>query len=226
MLTVFLPCRKGSQRIPDKNIRQFAGYQFGLIEIKLEQLLGLNSVDKIILSSNDDRILDYANSIQDTRLVLDVRPDWLGASDTTTDQLIDYVPSLIDDGDVLWTHVTSPFLTSEHYSQIIDSYYTKSSAYDSLMTVKKIQGFIWNETGPITYDRKIEKWPRTQTIEPVYEVDSAVFIANIQCYKDRHDRIGASPMLYVQEGLCSIDIDWPDDFSLAEQLFKQKLGAN
>ena len=142
MLTVFLPCRKGSQRVPDKNIRPFAGYPHGLIEIKLKQLLACTRIDKILLSSNDERILDFASSYAEERLSIDHRPDWLGSSDTTTDQLIQYVPSVIAEGDILWTHVTSPFMDEAQYDHMIDLYYQNlSKGHDSLMTAKVIYGF-------------------------------------------------------------------------------------
>lgn len=221
MLTIFLPCRKGSQRIPDKNIKEFSGFKYGLIEIKINQLLRCNNIDQIILSSNDERILEFAYTIKDSRLYIDVRPDWLGANDTTTDQLIKYVPKLISHGDVLWTHVTSPFITEHLYKSIIQSYYAnKKLGYDSLMTVKKIQGFLWDKKGPINYNREKEKWPRTQTLDEIYEVDSGVFIAPIEVYKEYDDRIGLNPYLYVNDNICSVDIDWPDDFDFAEKLFR------
>jgi CMP-N-acetylneuraminic acid synthetase len=222
MLTVFLPCRKGSQRIPDKNIKSFAGVPNGLLQIKLEQLLNCTLVDQVILSSNDDRVLEYAASITDTKLVLDQRPDWLGSSETTTDQLINYVPSLINDGHVLWTHVTSPFIDENEYDKIIRLFYEKlTQGYDSLMTAKKIQTFIWNEFEAVNYDRNIEKWPRTQTIKPLYEIDSGAFIAPIEAYLSYSDRIGIKPFIYPLDGCKSLDIDWPDDFILAEQVFKK-----
>ncbi len=34
------------------------------------------------------------------------------------------------------------------------------------------------------------------------------------------DRIGRKPFIAVQESICSIDIDWPDDFEMAEMAFK------
>lgn len=222
MLTVFLPCRKGSQRIPDKNIKSFAGVPNGLLQIKLEQLLNCSLVDQVILSSNDDRVLEYAASIQNAKLVLDQRPDWLGRSETTTDQLINYVPSLINDGHVLWTHVTSPFIDENEYEKIIRLFYEKlTQGYDSLMTAKKMQAFIWNEFEAVSYDRSIEKWPRTQTIKPLYEIDSGAFVAPVEAYTSYSDRIGVKPFIYSLDGCKSLDIDWPDDFILAEQVYKQ-----
>lgn len=224
MITAFLPCRKGSQRIPDKNIKDFAGITGGLLKIKLEQLLSCSKIDQVIISSNDERILDFAGKLKDSRLLLDVRPEHLGQSTTTTDELICYVPNIIKEGEVLWTHVTSPFINEEDYNKIIECYYKQiDNGYDSLMTVLKLQGFIWNKNTPISYERQDNlNWPMTQNIEPLYEVDSGVFISSIKNYKKYSDRIGLTPYLYEQEKLKSVDIDWPEDFSFAEELWKEK----
>ena len=218
MLTAFLPCRKGSQRIPDKNIKPFAGAKNGLLEIKLEQLLA-SRIDNILLSSNDERVLVYASSLQESRIEIVERPDVLSSSETSTDQLIEYVPSIIEEGDVLWTHVTSPFINAKDYNQFIDEYsLAKKDGYDSLMSVKKLQTFLWDGVKEVNYDRSIEKWPRTQNIKPLFEVDSGVFISSIENYIKLNDRIGLKPKLCIQEGLKTFDIDWPEDFELAQHI--------
>lgn len=220
MITAFLPCRKGSQRIPDKNVKLFAGIEGGLLKIKLEQLLACEGIDSIVVSSNDERVLDFANHIADSRVLVDDRPDHLGSSSTTTDELIKYVPSIITEGDVLWTHVTSPFITELDYANIINRYSEAlNNGYDSLMTVLKLQGFIWDESKPISYDQNDLKWPMTQNIKPFYEVDSGVFLSSINNYRKFDDRIGEKPFLLEQGKLKSVDIDWPDDFTFAEELW-------
>jgi CMP-N-acetylneuraminic acid synthetase len=223
MITAFLPCRKGSQRIPDKNVKLFAGVEGGLLKIKLEQLLACQSIDSIVISSNDERVLNFVNNIRDSRIIVDDRPAHLGSSSTTTDELIKYVPSIITEGDVLWTHVTSPFITELDYTDIINRYLeVLHNGYDSLMTVLKLQGFIWDENKPISYDRNDLKWPMTQNVKPLYEVDSGVFLSSIDNYKKLDDRIGEKPFLLEQGKLKSVDIDWPDDFTFAEELWKRK----
>lgn len=226
MISVFLPCRLGSQRVPNKNIRDFAGVKGGLLKIKLDQLCRTSLIDRIVVSSNDPRILEFASHYQDPRLVIDERPDELGNSNTTTDQLIQYVPSVIDEGDILWTHVTSPFINETDYVKIIECYKTVlTEGYDSLMTVLKLQGFIWDRKKPVSYDRNKLKWPMTQNIEPLFEVDSGVFLSSRDNYLAYNDRIGEAPFLYEQDKSKSVDIDWPDDFVFAERLYKDILNA-
>lgn len=220
MITAFLPCRLGSQRVPRKNIKDFAGVEGGLLKIKLEQLLHTTKIDNILVSTNDPKVLEFASKYNDKRLIIDERPDHLGSNKTTTDDLIKYVPTIISEGHVLWTHVTSPFLNEGDYDSIIESYFKAlDDGYDSLMTVLKLQGFIWNKTKPLSYDRKELKWPMTQNIEPFYEVDSGVFLSSIYNYTKRNDRIGKQPFLFEQKKSKSVDIDWPEDFDLAEKLW-------
>ena len=217
---VFLPCRKGSQRIPNKNTRPFAGIEGGLLRIKLEQLLQVPEIDEIILSSDDEEVLRIGASFHNPRIKPLERPSYLCQSSTTTDELIRYVPSLVDENaTIIWTHVTSPFLSAKTYQEMIRMYYKNQGKFDSLMSVNALRTFIWNDDKPVNYDREIEKWPRTQTLPIWYEVNSGVFIADIGTYKTRHDRIGVNVQMYETSKLESIDIDWPEDFEFAEKLY-------
>ncbi len=218
---VFLPCRKGSQRIPNKNARVFAGIKGGLLHIKLQQLIQTAEVDEIFLSSDDETVLEIGASMNSRKIKLLPRPVHLCLSSTTTDELIDYVPTIInDDATIIWTHVTSPFLSSRTYSEMIHLYYEKFGEYDSLMSVNSLRTFLWNNENPLNYDRTVEKWPRTQTLPIWYEVNSGAFIADIATYRQRHDRIGEHVQLYETSKLESIDIDWPEDFDYAEMIYK------
>ncbi|MDF2946771.1 MAG: acylneuraminate cytidylyltransferase [Bacillales bacterium] len=225
-ITCFLPCRKGSERVKNKNIRPFSTYDKGLIEIKLKQLSKVEEIEKIILSTNDEEIINYAEQTSIKNLVIHRRNDELATSLTSTDDLIIHASSLITEGHVLWTHVTSPFLNSEAYRKIILAYKEGlEQGYDSLMTTSPIQSFVWGDKGPINYDRNIEKWPRTQTLPLLHEVNSAVFLSNIEIYNKNKDRIGDRPRFYPLTKVEGLDIDWPEDFEIAECLLNAKLGS-
>lgn len=223
-INVFLPCRKGSQRVPKKNIKPFVGFKNGLIEIKLKQLLECKKIDKIYLSTNDEEILKYAKSLNQDRIILHKRAEYLSSSETSTDELVSHVLELIPEGDILWTHATSPFLNANVYDDIINKYEeVKIQGFDSLMTTNLIHGFLWNKKGPINYDRTKEKWPRTQTIEPLHEINRAVFLANAESYRTLNDRIGTNPYLYELDKIKGFDIDWEDDFTIAEAILKAEI---
>ncbi|MDA9269670.1 acylneuraminate cytidylyltransferase family protein [Amylibacter sp.] len=225
-VTCFLPCRKGSERVPQKNIKKFANHELGLIDIKLTQLQGVSSIEKILVSSDDPEVLERASVKRYTKVILDSRPRHLALSSTSTDELISYVPSITQSPHILWTHVTSPFIDSAVYEDAIFKYFEAldSDEYDSLMSVTKHQNFFWDKNGPYNYDPLSEKWPRTQTIEPIYEINSGFFIGQRRSYVEINDRIGKKPLLFPVDGTCALDIDWPEDFKLAEEIWRIRRG--
>lgn len=223
-ISCFLPCRKGSERVPRKNVKSFSGFENGLIEIKLSQLIAAKKIDRIVLSTNDDEILEYAHSLRSEKIHLHKRCDELSSSETSTDQLVGHALDLISHGHILWTHVTSPFITAACYDSIVERYEEiLEQGFDSLMTTTLLHGFLWQDGKPMNYDRSIEKWPRTQTLKPVHEVNSGAFLASASVYHELNDRIGASPYLYALDKLISHDIDWPEDFAVAESLYDKGL---
>ena len=217
----FLPMRKGSQRVKNKNIKDFANIKGGLTFIKISQLLKSKKIDKIIVSTNDEEVKNIALSFNSSKISIDDRPEHLASSETSTDDLVKYVPTIINGGIVLWTHVTSPFVNETIYDDMIEKYLDETDNFDSLMSVTKIQKFLWDKTKPINYDKSKEKWPRTQTIEPIFEVNSGAFIADIEVYKSLNDRVGDKPYLYELSEKEAFDIDWEDDFDIAEVLWSK-----
>ena len=226
VVNVFLPMRAGSERVPKKNTKPFAGIDGGLCSIKLKQLLGSTRVGNIFVSTNDPDVIDISNGFNSNRIKIVQRPDELASSFASTDDLIKYVPEIMPEGHILWTHVTSPFLGPDIYDKVVEKYFENVGYYDSLMTVTKLQKFIWGDKGPINYDHSIEKWPRTQTIEPLWEVNSGAFIATKDIYRERMDRIGSRPYLFELSEEISFDIDWLPDFTMAETIYQTRFFGN
>ncbi len=219
-VNVFLPMRAGSERVPKKNTKTFAGMEGGLCKIKLEQLLACELIKRVYVSTNDPDVMQISNGFNSKKIKVISRPDELASSMASTDDLIKYVPEIMPDGHILWTHVTSPFIGPDVYYQIIDTYLQNLKSFDSLMTVTKVQKFIWNDRAPVNYDRSVEKWPRTQTIDPLWEVNSGVFIASKEIYESKLDRIGDKPYLFKLSDEIAFDIDWLPDFRMAEAMYR------
>lgn len=220
-IAVFLPCRAGSERVKDKNTRPFASYPLGLVQLKIEQLLRCEFVRRICLSTNDPKVIGVAAGFSDSRIDIDHRPDPLCSSLASTDDLVRHAAGLFQDDEmILWTHVTSPFVGPEVYQDAIRVYEAKlEEGYDSLMSVSEIRKFVWDAQGPVNYDRTVEKWPRTQTLPVLYEINSAIFISSRQNYVKHSDRIGRRPFLLPLDQWSALDIDWEDDFLLGEQVY-------
>lgn len=217
----FLPCRAGSQRVKNKNTRKFANYELGLFELKIKDLVKVKSIDTIVVSTNEIKIIRFLRNKKFKKVQIDVRPEILCTSNTTTDRLIKYVPKIILEGHVLWTHVTSPFFDNKEYEKSINLYKKKiKQGYDSLMSVTPIKKFIWDAKKPINYDYKKIKWPFTQKIKKLYEVNSAIFINSVKNYKKLDNRVGKKPFLYEIDDYKKIDVDNLNDFRIAERAYK------
>ena len=222
-IAFFLPTRKGSERVKNKNTRPFAGMDGGLIENKIRQLLGTKLIDEIILSTNDEKCMEVAQKYaSDKRLHIISRPDELCLSSTNLQDLICYVPTITDANHILWGHVTPPLAGAEEYDKGIELYLSKlNEGYDSLVGVTELKNFLLNKEGKLVNNTTDIPWPRTQDLEPLYEINHTMFLAKREVYTELKNRLGNKVLLHVMDEIHSKDIDWEDDFTIAEILYKQ-----
>ncbi|MHA6768414.1 acylneuraminate cytidylyltransferase family protein [Sphingobium ummariense] len=207
-----------------KNTRPFRADGRSLFQHKMEQLAVLApSVLEIVISTNDEAVFaqfEEFHYISNARISR--RPEELCTSETRLQDLINYVPSIVVADHILWMHATSPFVTGEDYGLALDVYDDQvvHGAKDSLMSVSRLKQFIWNDKlrTIVNCDRAVDPWPHTQDLEPLFEINSAFFISSKQNYQKYQDRIGPNPALYETEGLANVDIDWEEDFVLAQNL--------
>ena len=225
-LSFFLPVRSGSQRVACKNTKPFAGIAGGLLELKLRQLLETQCCARIILSTDDLRAMEIAASLKrPDRIFVVERPPELCQSTTLVQDLINYVPTVVPSEHVFWLHATAPFVESTDYDAAAAGYFEALAAgYDSLMSVTKFQKFLWSEElgNVINFDRSKVLWPNTQDLTPLWEINHAFYISSRANFLNLHDRIGVNPKLWVLDASKSIDIDWEEDFLLAETLYKSR----
>lgn len=231
-IIALIPCRAGSERVKNKNTRPFADIEGGLLELKLNQLSRVSEIEKIIVSSNDVFVLDYVRRFgkeRDSRCVAVERPDELGHSSTPMSAFIRYSATLEASGVMLMTHVTHPLVTSAVFSELIAKYHqVAAEGNDSLFTATKIHKFLWDENGPYNYDNTVEKWPRSQDIKPIFEINHAAYLMPFQRMREVGDRIGTRPYIYEMSENVAMDIDWEEQFQLLSDivLAKKARGLN
>lgn len=220
----FLPTRKGSERVKNKNTRPFAGIEGGLIENKLRQLIKTDLIDEIILSTNDEQCMAVAEKYTSDRILKIIpRPENLCLSSTNLQDLICYVPTITDAEHILWGHVTTPLAGAAQYDEGVRLYLSKlQEGYDSLVGVKELRNFLLNEDGELINNTTDIPWPRTQDLEVLYEINHTMFLAKREVYTEQKNRIGQRPLLHVMDEIHSFDIDWEDDFEIAEMMYRFK----
>ncbi len=226
-IAFFLPTRKGSLRVKDKNIRPFAWFEGGLLENKLIQLSKLDRIDEIILSTNDQECIRIAKPFLATcpKLKIIERPEHLCLDSTNLKDLIAYVPTITDADIIVWGHVTTPVFGTNDYNEAIETYLNQSKiGFDSLLSVLEFKNFLLNIDAKIVNNNSAIPWPRTQDLETLFEINHAVFIATRETYQTNHNRIGSKPYLLLTSKIKSVDVDYDDDFQIAEKIYEKYYG--
>ena len=78
--------------------------------LKINQLLNSKQINKIYLSTNDKKIINYCKKLDKNKIVIHERKDdSLSLNKTTNNQLLKHAIDIMPDEHILWTHVTSPF---------------------------------------------------------------------------------------------------------------------
>lgn len=219
----FLPTRKGSIRIPNKNTKPFVDIQGGLLELKIKELLKIKGDVEIVLSTNDSLSIEIASRLSKD-ITIDYRPEHLCTSTTKIEDFISYIPKLISSNHIFWIHATAPFVLSNDYMNAIETYFNKiQDGFDSLMSVTKIQQFLWDKDLKkiVNNENKNNKWPQTQDLKPLFEINHAFYISSKKNYLKLNDRIGSNPYLFELDHIKSIDIDWEEDFRIAEAIYEK-----
>ncbi len=83
------------------------------------------------------------------------------------------------------------------YTRAINDYFSfiKTDKFDSLMSVTPLRVHVWDRKGePVNYKRGEIRWPRSQQVDPLFEVNSAIFINSRENYIRLEDRIGLNPL--------------------------------
>ena len=220
-IIAFLPIKKKSVRVPNKNVKKFSNIMGGLTYIKLRQLVKVKEIYQIIVSSDDIRVEKLVAKLKNKKILFIHRPKKLSLETTSTDQLINYIPKIVKNNcHILWTHVTSPFVNSHQYKKII-KFYKKKPLNSSIVSVKEVKNFIWSKKKPLNYKIKKNKWPLTQSLTSLYEINNAVFLCPLNTYVKENNRISKKNYFYKMSFVESIDIDWKEDFTIAEILWKK-----
>lgn len=220
----FLPTRTGSQRVLSKNTRPFSDINGGILELKLRQLTNSKKLDSIILSTNDELSIEIAKSFRnnDSRIEIIERPNDLCLDTTSLTDLIKYVPTITDADHILWGHTTTPFVDGSDYDDAILKYLAKiEEGFDSLVSVTSFKNFLLDVNAKVFNNNTELNWPRTQDLPQLYELNHAVFLTSRETYLNLSNRIGEHPFLFEMGKLKSVDIDWEDDFKIAEALYEK-----
>lgn len=202
----FVPIRLNSQRVAGKNLRPLRGMP--LMCHILKTLTEVESIDEVYVYCSDESIRELLP--EGVRFLR--RSASLDRDTTLGREIYDAFTAEVEADLYVLAHATSPFIRPATIAEALGK--VQSGAYDSSFSAERIQTFAWYGGRPLNY--RLDEIPRTQTIEPVYVETSAFFIFPRALWCERRQRIGDRPWMAVVDRIEGLDIDYPEDFAMAE----------
>ena len=199
----FVPIRLNSQRVAGKNLRLLGGEP--LMCHILRTLTCTEGIDEVWVYCSDESIRPLLpEGVRFRR-----RSEELDRDTTLGREIYDSFTARVGADLYILAHATSPFIRAATLADALGK--VRSGEYDSAFSAEKVQTFAWFEGRPLNY--ALDNIPRTQTIEPVYIETSAFFIFSRELWCRR---IGDRPYMAVVDRIEGLDIDYPEDFAMAE----------
>ena len=209
-MTAIVPVKKNSTRLPNKNILPFGGTN--LLIHKLRQLKQVPAVDRIVVSTDSDEMLEMAES--EGALAMR-RPKQYADESLPISEFVMYLSDVVEGDHFMWSCVTSPLVEPNLYSKAIELYFEKlGEGYDSLVTVAPFRHYLMDEHGPFNFSRG-KAHPNSQNLKRLYLFTNGIQLTPRVKYKEWGDRIGLKPYLMEVDKRAAIDIDDVYDYRFA-----------
>ncbi|WP_026474922.1 acylneuraminate cytidylyltransferase [Alkaliflexus imshenetskii] len=218
-VVAFIPVRGGSKSIPGKNIREFCGKP--LVYWLAEALSGSDYVDKVVVATDSKEIESVVANLNLSKVeVYQRKPENATDTASTESVMLEYLQAYpLDENDLfVLAQATTPFTQTRH---IDDAFrLLNQTGFDSLLTCVRQKRFFWNPDGtPVNYNYKSR--PRRQDFDGQLMENGAFYINRAGNILRDKNRLSGRIAIYEMPEYSAIEIDDPDDWQLAENLFRK-----
>jgi CMP-N-acetylneuraminic acid synthetase len=216
--------RGGSKRLPRKNVLDFCGKP--LISWSIEACLNSKYIDKVLVSSDDEEILQISKHCGADTII---RPSEFSGDTSPSFDALGHAVSHNDKFDyVVMIQPTSPLRQSNHIDEAIEYLFDKN-AYSVVSVCEAEHSPLWSNTLPNDLDMSnflpsVATGKRSQDLPKFYRLNGAIYI----CEKDvlmtqKTFFLKEKVYAYVMDKKHSVDIDDELDFKFAEFLCNESL---
>jgi len=220
-----LPMKANSERVKGKNFRPMAGKP--LFRWILDTLLAVPGIDKVVINTDARQILADNGLVDSDRVMIRDRKEEICGDLVSMNLILADDIAAVPAKTYLMTHTTNPLLSAETIAAALQSYQqaVAEGRADSLFTVNKVQTRFYREDGSaVNHDP--DNLVRTQDLEPWFEENSNLYIFTGESFARTSARIGDKPVMFESGKLESVDIDNPEDWTMAEALATQLYSSN
>lgn len=222
-----IPARGGSKRLPRKNVLDLCGKP--LIAWSIEAGMKSKYLDKVVVTSDDEEILDISKSYRAQSIK---RPNELANDTATTFDAIKHTIDNIEVYDyVVLLQPTSPLRDEKHIDEAIELLETKNA--DAIVSVCEMEHSpLWSNV--LQKDGSMNNFlreeilnKRSQDLEKYYRINGAIYICKIEkLLEEKTFFIKENIFAYKMDRKSSIDIDEEIDFKIAMAIQKNKIASN
>ena len=213
-LTAVIPVRKGSQRVKNKNFKNFCGKS--LLIHKIIALKKIKNLDDIIINKDSDKAISIAKKFN---VNFFKREKYYASSKCTNSEFWSNIASTTDSKYILFTHCTSPIISTKTYSKTIKSFFLNKKKFNSLNTVSDVKEFLFLKNKPINF--QLNKSPNSQNLPNIVKLNFAISILSTDFMKKKKTLIGSKPFFYKLDQVEGHDINTEYEFEFAKYLFKR-----
>ncbi len=207
-IVAIMPIKMNNERLQGKNTMPLGGKP--LLTYELEALKSVTMIDRIIVYCSSEEIKNYLPEGIDFLK----RPEYLDLPTSNFSQIFECFMSEINADIYVYAHATAPFVKSKTIMKCIEA--VTSGDYDSAFCAERIQDYLWQDGKPLNFDAT--DIPRSQDIKPIYRETSGVYVFTKNVFEELHRRVGVNPYICEVGYKESVDINYPADFLLAENL--------
>lgn len=203
-----MPIKLNNERLPGKNTKLLG--DIPLIQYQLKALEESKEFESINVYCSSEEIKNFLPD----GITFVKRPEYLDLPSSNFNQIFSSFIDEVDADIYVYAHATAPFVSVDTIKDCVRA--VKSGKYDSAFCAVKIQDYLWYEGKPMNFDAT--NLPRSQDINPIFRETSGVYVIPKEMYKKYGRRVGEHPYIKEVSFKESVDINNPEDFSLAQAL--------
>lgn len=213
-VAAYIPIKLNNERAPGKNTKRFSDGT-PLCNFMFSTISQVDEIDDIYCYCSNEDIIPYLCG----RVKFLKRDEWLDSAQAKFQDICDSFIREVSADVIILAHVTSPFLKKESIERCVRA--VLSGEYDSAFTAAKVQDFLWLDGKPMNFTP--ESVVRTQDLPVVYKETVGCYVFTRESYMKLKRRIGLNPYICEISKVEEMDIDYPDDFEMANAVYMNML---
>jgi N-acylneuraminate cytidylyltransferase len=224
-ILAIIPARGGSKGVPGKNVKEFCGKP--LIQYAVDCAIDVNEVDKIIVDSDGQEILNQVNDNNDTRVSKILRPPHLGEDNSS---IVDVILHLLNKQNEIYDLIillqpTSPIRSPQDIAKII-ALFNKDKDVEGVISVIPMDDMhparMYNidENKNLVSLVKDDETKHRQDLKSVYYRNGCFYTIRTEAFLEQKTFMPSHKKAYVMNPEHLLNIDSPRDILLAEVMIK------